>query len=242
MTESRPYVDLTTILPPSQLGTLTVEHRSITKHDADLHAMRSAFAYGGSRHDTAPEADVPFVVLLERGTVWMSDVPMERGTNRDFVRQAHGDVLIGGLGLGLIVAPLLATPEVPARYGRPSRTVRSVTVIERNPDVAALIGPHLDAYRARVAPSIPLRIVVGDVYDHAPVLRAAGETFDTVYFDVWPTICGDNWPQMKQLHRAYRSRLRDGGRMTSWEQETCRYHDARWRTQERRRSAFFAHA
>ena len=39
--------------------------------------------------------------LFVNGTMFMSDTPMERNTNYAVVRNAHGNVLIAGLGIGL---------------------------------------------------------------------------------------------------------------------------------------------
>ena len=41
----------------------------------------------------------------------MSNTYMERWTNMNFCDYAHGDVLIGGLGIGLIILAIQDNPE-----------------------------------------------------------------------------------------------------------------------------------
>lgn len=110
----------------------------------------------------------------------MSDTDMERRSNARFVHRANGSVLIGGLGLGMILHPTLAKPEV-----------KLVTVVEQNADVIALIAPTLPRDKR-------LTIVNGDIYEWKP---AKGTKYDTVYFDVWGNMSIDNLAEMATLHR-----------------------------------------
>ena len=64
-----------------------------------------------------PEEYIPpgrYTRLMLHGSVMMSDTPSERISNRFFVMNAHGRILIAGLGLGLIVfylGPLSSGPR-----------------------------------------------------------------------------------------------------------------------------------
>mgnify|MGYP000786328328 FL=1 len=49
----------------------------------------------------------------------MSDTPMEKETNRDFVHNAHGNVLIGGLGIGLIILAIQNKEDVYNKQMKP---------------------------------------------------------------------------------------------------------------------------
>ena len=64
--------------------------------------------------------------------VIMSDTDMEKTTNREVMARAHGKVLIGGLGIGLIIAPMLDFKEV-----------ERIMVIEKNQEVIDMVLPHL---------------------------------------------------------------------------------------------------
>lgn len=61
-------------------------------------------------------------------------------------------------------------------------------------------------------------IVQGDIFTYETTAK-----FDTIYFDIWDNICGDNWDGMKRLHRKFRSKLRKGGWMSSWRKEDCQH-------------------
>lgn len=148
-----------------------------------------------------------------RNIVWMSDTPMERRTNLDFVRRATGRVLIAGLGLGLCLVPILAKPDVAA-----------VTVIERSPEMIDLIAPQR---RFAAVPGVAkLTVICADIEDVRPRDTIAGGKWTTIYFDIWPDICGDNAPQMRRLHHRwspYLDRADPAASMDSWrKQDTYR--------------------
>lgn len=48
-----------------------------------------------------------YVKLIIAGELVMSDTPYEMNTNQKFVDKAHGNVLIGGLGIGLLTKNLI---------------------------------------------------------------------------------------------------------------------------------------
>ncbi len=122
----------------------------------------------------------------QRGLV-MSDTPAERYDHAPFVRAAKGDVLISGLGLGMCIGAVLKKPEV-----------SSVTVVEVDPDVIALVAPHYTDSR--------LSIVNADAREWTP---PKGRRFGAVWHDIWDNICGDNLPEMHKLNRRY-------GRRADW--------------------------
>lgn len=114
----------------------------------------------------------------------MSDTPAEMRDHASFVERASGDVLITGLGLGLCVKNLLL-----------KKSVRSVTVVELDPDVIELVSPCYAGPRVRV--------VQADAFAWRP---SKAERWDFAWHDVWPDICADNLPHMKKLVARYRSR------------------------------------
>lgn len=128
------FTDLVNLIPACERGDVRIEH----------------VAYRGRT----------YVKLLIDGECWMSDAPDERELNRVIVERARGDVLICGLGLGMILTPILAKPEV-----------HSVTVIERNPNVMELIGPLYSSPK--------LLILEADIWAWETVRR-----FDVIWQDV----------------------------------------------------------
>jgi len=109
----------------------------------------------------------PCTVLIGDGHVKMADLPSERAANTRLGRAVWGNVFVGGLGLGLFVEPMLRNPQV-----------RSLTIAEIDPDVAALVAPYLP-----VSPRLSL--IVGDVLALAAPFQQHGALFDCIHFDIW---------------------------------------------------------
>jgi len=128
----------------------------------------------------------------------MSDTPAEMTDHYSFVRQAKGNVLINGLGIGMVLNAILKNDS-------PASKVEKVTVIEIDQDVIGLVGPHyLRDHR--------VEIVHADAFDYQP---PKGVRYDAVWHDIWDTICTDNLDAMAMLHRKY-------GRRTDWQGSWCR--------------------
>lgn len=132
--------------------------------------------------------------LMRGSTVVMSNTPMEIRTNRTFVRYAKGNVLINGLGLGMVLTAILRKPEV-----------ESVTVIEAAAEVIELVAPTF-----RDDPRV--EIVHANAFDYQP---PKGMRFDAVWHDIWDFISAENLPEMHRLHRKY-------GQRTPWQASWCR--------------------
>lgn len=124
-------------------------------------------------------------------TLQMSDTPMERMTNADVLRKAHGDALIFGLGIGMLPVTLLS-PQRPLTCA-----IRSLTVVELDPDVLALVGPQMPADGR-------LTLVQGDAFAWEP---PEGARYDAIYADIWPRIVPENLPEMRRIRERYRPYL-----------------------------------
>ena len=182
------FQPLSKLIPPGVSGNVRVEHFEISKADSERSLTRSLFRPG----EFVPPGK--YVKLIVDGNVMMSDTLMERDTNRRVLYKATGNVLIAGLGLGMILHPIAAKPEV-----------KTITVIEKSPDVIKL-----------VAASLPKKVEVieADIFTWKP---AKGASFDTIYHDVWPNITLDNLPEMTKLHRRFGRYLTPDGWMDSWQ-------------------------
>lgn len=120
---------------------------------------------------------------------WMSDVPQEIYSNMNGLREAHGRVLIGGLGLGLVPVILASRPNI-----------KEIVVVEREPEVIKLIGRQLPKTPA------PIRIVQGNIHEYLDVRQERG--FDWFYFDVWASTGEMEWtehvvPLRRKVGRAF---------------------------------------
>ena len=142
-------------------------------------------------------------VRLRRKSGWgrgpvMSDTPDERYSNGEIVREAEGDVLIGGFGIGMILVPILKNPKV-----------KSVTVIEISNEVPPMVIPYLPNKKK-------LTVIYADVMEWKP---PKGKKWDVIYFDIWDNICSDNLEEIRVLHRRFARRKTKF--MNSWMKEEC---------------------
>jgi hypothetical protein len=165
-------------VPVGSAGPWAIEEFEISPSQATLYniGQRGYAHVGPGRYKR--------LVHAKRGTV-MSNTPMEVRTHRGAVQAAHGRVLIAGLGMGMVLEAILAKPDV-----------QSVVVVEIDPDVIALVGPHFDQHLATGR----LQIVQADIFAWKP---DTGDSFNFWWFDIWNDICGDNLPHMTKLARRF---------------------------------------
>lgn len=118
-------------------------------------------------------------LLLGGYGIVMSDTQMEQDSNYGVVSHSHGKVLIAGLGIGMILRPILAKADVD-----------SILVVEKSQDVIDLVAEHYADPK--------LSVVCADIHKWQP---AEGERFNTIYFDIWGDICVDHLKEIGRLHR-----------------------------------------
>lgn len=200
------------ILPQGESGDWKVRHIQVDETASVLTLIRS------TKHPGAFVSPGSYAQLVRGRTIVMSDTDNERRTNTEVVVQARGRVLIAGLGLGMILVPILR-----------KEAVASVTVIEASPDVVDLVKPSLDAWMARAGIQKEFLVVNADAREWKP---PSGSTFDTIYFDIWDDICTDNLREIGQLKRRFSRRLNPGGWMGAWVEEDLRRHRRREKRQE----------
>lgn len=124
-----------------------------------------------------------YVRLLHEGECVMSDTNMEKKTNIDFCRNAHGDIIIGGLGIGMIIMAIQDKPEV-----------KSITVIEKSQEVIDIVASQLK-FNNKV------NIICADVFEWKP---ERGVKYDMAYMDIWNWINKDVYKEeMQPLKRKY---------------------------------------
>ena len=173
-----------TIIPATKIGRAEVVH----DRPSSLERLRGAI-HG------MPLEERTYTRLLVNGDLMMTDVDFEQRTNTLVVSRARGDVLIAGLGIGMILVPILQ-----------KREVNSVTVVEKERDVIACVAP-------RFFPSAKLKVIRADIWTWRP---EPFPRYDAIYFDIWPDICTDNLAEITKLHRAFRKYLKPDGWMDSW--------------------------
>jgi len=190
------YTDMATVLPEGKLGEAEIRHLVIGEEEAAMAQLRAVVTRGREK----PISQGTYAQLYVRGAMVMSDTQMERRSNLGLVWNAQGRVLIAGLGLGMVLLPVAAKPEV-----------ESITVIERSQDVIDLVTPHIR--RALGDNSSKLGVLQGDIFKWKP---KPNSKWDTVYFDIWTDICVDSLKEMAHLHRRFGKRKSREGWMASW--------------------------
>ena len=145
--------DMTKWLAPAVKGPFSLQHFEITNQD--LRALFQGIPPG------------KYVKLTYKDEVVMSDTPMEKRTNKVFCQKAHGDVLIGGLGIGMILLAIQNKADV-----------KSITVLEKYQEVIDLVATQLPLNEK-------VHIIQADVFEWRP---AKGQRFDCIYMDIWSYI------------------------------------------------------
>jgi hypothetical protein len=156
------------ILNEGEVGNFKLSKFTITKENC---GFRDPIPYGD------------YIQLTHHGECVMSNTSMELRTNSGFVCYANGDVLIAGLGIGLIVLAIQDKPEV-----------KSITILEKYKEVIDLVGSQLPI-------NDKVKIIEGDVFTYE---YPKGTKFDSIYFDIWNYINSDVYEEMKELKKKYR--------------------------------------
>ena len=177
-------------LREGEKGAWSLRKFAISEKEAKPDQLRCAINGKSSRAVEAGE----YWKLTENGYIYMTNTPAEVRGHYGFIHSASGSVLIAGLGLGMVVQALLDR-------GKCERIV----VVEKSQDVIDLVGPCYDDPR--------VEIVCSDIFDYKPK-----EHFDYAWFDIWPDICGDNYAEMKRLHRRF---ARSVTNKDSWCRREC---------------------
>jgi len=178
-----------------------IESFELTESQIRMIELRDRMHGGYESHGILPGKYARLVEKKSwiRETV-MSNTPMETETNKDVISEARGDVLIAGLGMGLVVLGIQDKPEV-----------TSITIIEKHQEVIELVKPQL-ALNSKV------NIIVNDIFDFKTTNK-----YDTIYFDIWNNICTDEWEGIKKLKRTFRKNLNKNGWMGVWRNNDFKY-------------------
>lgn len=162
-------------LTSGESGEWKLKQFTVTPQGAKLHNSREIIN-GRNRFIYAGE----YWGLYRNGKVIMSNTPSEIDDHLKFIRKASGKVLVGGLGIGMVLKCLLD-----------KESVTKVTVVEKSPDVIRLVASsYTDDPR--------VEIVNADIFEYKPTHR-----YDCAWFDIWDDISGEEYPEMKKLHRRY---------------------------------------
>ena len=130
----------------------------------------------------------------------MSDTPAEIEDCIGFINKAKGNVLVNGLGLGVVVKAIFEKSEV-----------AHVDVVEINKDIISLVWP---SYKD----SSKVTIYNDDAFT---IQWEKGKKWDYVWHDIWPSICTDNLSEITKLKRKYAHRTKY---QEAWVEDLLRYY------------------
>jgi hypothetical protein len=169
-------------LPEGSVGSVSLRKIEVSQRAADLERLRSMIQ-GTGRGVPAGT----YTGLYNGGTLWMSDTPDEIADHREamsIIKLLGGRILIMGLGLGMIVKHALACENV-----------EHVDVVEIDPDVIALVGPHYECDRLTIHQA-----------DALSIKWPRNTRWSVVWHDIWAHISEDNLEEMTRLKRSYGAR------------------------------------
>jgi hypothetical protein len=127
--------------------------------------LRTAFLGGDKITDVIFPERQRWHKLLEDGNTWMTDWPIEVFQMRKEVAHFRGDILIGGLGLGVVASILCQR-----------KRVGLITIVEKSADVINLVGPHIEKLSRRI------QIIHADLFDF---LKTTEDKYNFAFYDIW---------------------------------------------------------
>ena len=177
-------------IPEGKSGNWKVEKFTVSEDEAKFANMRASFSFSNrGQYIYAGE----YTRLMRGTSTIMSDTPSEISDHRYFMRVATGNVLLNGLGLGMVLQAILRKDDV-----------EKVVVNEIDQDVINIVAPHYQDQR----------LVIN--HTDAFAWKPNGIRFNSVWHDIWDNICEDNLSEMKQLHRRYGHWLQQPSFQGSW--------------------------
>ncbi|MBO5879000.1 MAG: hypothetical protein J6Q68_00395 [Clostridia bacterium] len=115
-------------------------------------------------------SDFTFPAVLEGGNEWMTLTPIDVDTVQDAIRDANGNVITFGLGLGYY-AYMAARKE----------NVTSLTVVEKSEKIIELFKKHV---LPRFDCKEKIRIINADAFEYAEHIMPS-EEYDYAFVDTW---------------------------------------------------------
>ncbi|MBN2075906.1 MAG: class I SAM-dependent methyltransferase, partial [Dehalococcoidales bacterium] len=138
--------------------------------------------------------DYTVVTLTENGNTWMTDNPFEVESSLGAIEGARGDVLIGGLGIGLL--PTLMKDKVD-----------SIDIVELNQEVIDLVFHQVATEKTQ--------IIHDDICHY---LTSTGKRYDFICVDIWSDTFLPMW-DIDAVKTLARRCLKPSGDIWCWLEE-----------------------
>lgn len=130
--------------------------------------------------------------------LWMWDTEQEKRLQQDLNKNAFGDVLVVGYGLGLLSKLLTKNPKV-----------KSVTTVEIYEEIIE---------KMRKLDKIHGKIIISDFYD-----LVENQKFDCVIGDSWPDIDSRFLKDCTKFKRKAQKLLKKDGKILAWGKDYYEY-------------------
>lgn len=139
------------------------------------------------------------------GQLWMWDIPAEVELQQDIAKQAYGDVIVAGLGLGIVQKALLQNPKV-------------------NHENLLTIEIHKEVYDCCREKGIIVGDTVGGIFicDWFGCCLA-DDKYDCVIGDIWAEISSEHLNLYKRFKEKALTMLKPSGKILGWGVEYYEY-------------------
>lgn len=117
------------------------------------------------------DSSFTYPAVIQNDTIWMSIIPHEIETMKEPIKNAHGRVLVLGLGLGYYLFNILSKKEV-----------KSVDVIELDKRIISLFNKYLINKFPHVE---KLNIIHADGIEY---LKNTNKQYDYIFSDIWHNV------------------------------------------------------
>lgn len=188
------------------LGDVSIESFEVTNNDAMLFNLRNI------ENPVCYISPNKYIKLIIANNLVMSDTPYERITNQKFVNNAHGNVLIGGLGIGLLIKALLPKLE--------NGEIRHISIWEKNEQLILL----WNMARQYLPIHDKISIFNYDVFEYKRMRNQLKGMFDCIYIDIWNHLDKTAYEQMKHFRRVFKPFLNvtnPNAFIECWGREEC---------------------
>lgn len=187
-------------IPDGMKGKWEIKTFTLTDHQADMHNLSES--RGLERYIVA---GVPYKSLLRydipepgyAGTIVMTNTPAEVIDILPFVEKASGDILIFGLGMGMVVQALLEKEDI-----------KTITIVEIDHELIELVGFHYSSQSSKI------KVIQGDAFEYYDKNR-----YNAIWFDIWDTIDEENLQEMKRLKKRW---SKNSPIRLCWSKKECR--------------------
>jgi len=165
-------------VPDNRIGNYAVESFHVSEEKAKSFNLRMLFQLQYERKIEPGN----YKKLTHNNHVVMSNTPAEINDHYWFCYQAHGTVLLHGLGLGVALKLLLQ-----------NKRVTRIIVVEKSQEVIDLVWNSYKQHKN-------VFLIRADAFEWKPKKQFK---FDFIWHDIWDYFGEDEYNESKKLHRKF---------------------------------------